>query len=71
MHVHLGDQLLLESALDDAPKCLDRVELWRVGGLEGQLDVVMFTVLAHDESVMGSVVVQNDMDRGSGLASWK
>ena len=57
MHVHLCHQLLLESALNEAPKCLNRVELWRVGGLEGQLDVVMFTVLAHDESMMSSVVV--------------
>ena len=57
MHVHLGDQLLLESAFDDAPKCLDRVEFWRVGWLKGQLEVVVFTVLAHDKSVVSSVVV--------------
>ena len=71
MHVHLGNQLLLESAFDNAPQCLDRVKFWRVGGLKGQLEVVVLTVLAHDESVMGSVVVQDDVDRGSGLTSWK
>ena len=31
MHVHLGNQLLLKSAFDDAPQCLDRIEFRRVG----------------------------------------
>ena len=71
MHVHLCHQLLFESALDDAPECLDRVEFWRVGGLKGQLEVVVLTVLAHDKSVMGSVVVQDDVDRGRCFTSWE
>ena len=71
MHVHLCHQLLFESAFDDAPKCLNRVEFWRVGWLKGQLEVVMFTVLAHDKSVMGSVVVQDDVDRGRCFTSWE
>ena len=71
MHVHLGNQLLLESALDNAPRCLDRVEFWRVGWLKGQHEVVVLTVLAHDKSVMGLVVVQDDVDRGRCFTSWE
>jgi hypothetical protein len=31
----------------------------------------MFTVLAHDKSVMGSVFVQDDVDRGRCFTSWE
>ena len=50
---------------------LVRVRFWRVGGLKGQLEVVVLTVLAHDKSVMGSVVVQDDVDRGRCFTSWE
>ena len=39
--------------------------------MKGQLEVVVFTVLAHDKSVMGSVVVQDDVDRGRLFTSWE
>ena len=39
--------------------------------MEFKLEVVVLTLLAHDKSVMGSMVVQDDVDRGRCFTSWE
>jgi hypothetical protein len=60
--VALGDQLLLEAALDHRPQRLDAVELWRVGGQKLDLIVVKLAVATYQQCAVRLVVVEDEFD---------